>query len=58
MEHPTKKAESEPGANGQPDSPERKPYHPPELTSYGDLATVTRGAGLKSEDAAVGSNVV
>ena len=53
MEHPTKKAESEPGANGQPDSPERKPYHPPELTSYGDLATV--GAGGKSVDGLGGS---
>jgi len=56
MELPTRKAESGLGANEQPVPPERKPYHSPELTSYGALFSVTQGLGVAPSDLGHGSN--
>lgn len=58
MEHKTKRPETQPAANEQPGSPQRKPYHPPELTSYGDLAAVTQGLGADAVDGETGSVIV
>ncbi len=55
MDHKTEAPETRPAVSPAPDPPERKPYQPPELTSYGDLAAVTQGAGSKTADAGVGS---
>ena len=58
MEHKTKPQETQPAANERPGSPERKPYHAPELASYGDLGTVTQGQGGDAIDAGLGSEDV
>lgn len=51
MEHKTRTPEAKPAVNQPPDAPARRPYHAPELTSYGDLCSMTQGGSGKPNDA-------